>query len=138
MIAKQRMKTAIVGSRSITDYDLAQALEGLTVTEVISGGAMGVDRLAEEFAQKHKLPLTVFPADWETHGSKAGPLRNKQIVEACEQLVAIWDGSSKGTATTIRMAKKAGKPVRVVAPYPHRRIAPKGELLEEGEQIRLF
>jgi predicted Rossmann fold nucleotide-binding protein DprA/Smf involved in DNA uptake len=127
------MKTAIVGSRNITDYDLNEALEGLTVTEIISGGAMGVDTLAEVYAKDKGLPLQIFPADWKAHGSKAGPLRNKQIVEACEQLVAIWDGSSKGTATTIRMAQKAGKPVRVVAPYP-----PKGELLEEGQQIRLF
>lgn len=108
------MKTAIIGTRNITDYDLKQALDGLIVTEIISGGAMGVDRLAEEFAKKHKLRLTVFPANWKKHGPKAGPLRNKQIVEACEQLVAVWDGSSKGTATTIRMAQQAGKPVRVV------------------------
>lgn len=108
------MKTAIIGSRHITDFDLTQALEGLTVTEIISGGAAGVDTLAEEFAQNHGLPLTIFPADWKQHGPKAGPLRNKQIVEACQQVVAIWDGSSKGTATTIRMAQQAGKPVRVV------------------------
>jgi predicted Rossmann fold nucleotide-binding protein DprA/Smf involved in DNA uptake len=108
------MKIAIVGSRNITDHDLTQALEGLTVTEIISGGAMGVDTLAEVYAKAKGLPLQIFPADWETHGPKAGPLRNKQIVEACEQLVAIWDGSSKGTATTIRMARNAGKPVRVV------------------------
>ena len=108
------MKTAIIGSRNITDYDLTQALERLTVTEIISGGAMGVDRLAEEFAKKHKLRLTVFSANWKKYGPKAGPLRNKQIVEACEQLVAVWDGSSKGTATTIRMAQQAGKSVRVI------------------------
>ena len=108
------MKTAIVGSRNITDYDLKQALDGLTVTEVISGGAMGVDRLAEEFAKKHKLPLFIFSANWKKYGPKAGPLRNKQIVEACEQLVAVWDGSSKGTATIIRMAQQASKSVRVI------------------------
>lgn len=108
------MKTAIVGSRSITDYDLTQALEGLTVTEIISGGATGVDTLAEGYAKDKGLSIQIFPADWKTHGPKAGPLRNKQIVEACEQLVAIWDGNSKGTATTIRMAQKAGKPVRVI------------------------
>ena len=108
------MKTAIVGSRSITDYDLNEALEGLTVTEIISGGAMGVDTLAEVYAKAKGLPLQIFPADWKAHGPKAGPLHNKQIVEACEQLVAIWDGNSKGTATTIRMAQKAGKPVRMI------------------------
>lgn len=108
------MKTAIVGSRNITDYDLKEALEGLTVTEIISGGAIGVDTLAEVYAKSKGLPLQIFPADWKTHGPKAGPLRNKQIVEACEQLVAIWDGNSKGTATTIRMAQRAGKQIRVI------------------------
>ncbi|MFN8349475.1 MAG: hypothetical protein U0X91_31030 [Spirosomataceae bacterium] len=54
------MKTAIIGSRNITDCDLTQALDGLIVTEIISGGAMGVDRLAEEFAKKHQLRITIF------------------------------------------------------------------------------
>lgn len=113
-MSKTQMRTAIIGSRHITDFNLTRALEGLTITEIISGGAAGVDTLAEEFAQSHGLPLTIFPADWKQQGPKAGPLRNKQIVESCEQLLAVWDGSSKGTDTTIRMAQQAGKPVRVV------------------------
>jgi len=97
------MKTAIIGSRNIQEYDLDQALEGLRVTAIVSGGAAGVDTLAAKYAAANDLPLQIFRADWKQYGLKAGLLRNKQIVEACEQLVAIWDGYSKGTATTVRM-----------------------------------
>jgi len=108
------MKTAIVGSRGITDYDqLLKVVEGTAITEVISGGAAGVDKLAERFAQEKGLPLTIIRADWRK-GKEAGPMRNQQIVEAADQVIAIWDGQSRGTADTIRRAKKVGKPVKVV------------------------
>lgn len=108
------MKTAIVGSRSSTNYaQLLEAVAGLSITEVISGGAKGADQLAERFAQEHGLRLTVIKPDW-TKGKEAGPLRNQQIVEAAEQVLALWDGQSKGTADTIRRAKQLQKPLRVV------------------------
>lgn len=108
------MKTAIIGSRTAHDYQqLLGAIAGLTITEVISGGAKGADQLAERFAQEHGLRLTVIKPDW-VKGKEAGPLRNQQIVEAAEQVLALWDGQSKGTADTIRRAKQLKKPLRVV------------------------
>lgn len=96
------MKTAIIGSRIAHDYQqLLEAIEGLTITEVISGGAKGADQLAERYAQEHRIRLTVIKADW-TKGKEAGPLRNQQIVEAAELVLALWDRQSKGTADTIR------------------------------------
>lgn len=116
------MKTAIVGSRGITDYgQLLKAVEGTAITEVISGGAMGVDKMAERYAKEKNLPLTIIRPDWRK-GKEAGPMRNQQIVEAADQVIAIWDGQSKGTADTIRRARKAGKPIKIA------QITPKGQM----------
>lgn len=65
--------------------------------EIVSGGARGVDELGEDFAKKLGLKLTVFEADWDKFGRKAGPLRNKQMAEYADCLLLIWDGESKGS-----------------------------------------
>jgi hypothetical protein len=112
------MKTAIIGSRSIEDYALLlQAVAGLTITEVISGGATGVDKMAERYAKEMGLPLTIIRPDWYK-GKEAGPMRNQKIVEAADQVLALWDGKSKGTTDTIRRTKKAGKPLKVCQSHP--------------------
>lgn len=111
------MKTAIIGSRIITDYQLLKkAMQGKNATEIISGGASGADQLAERYAKEHGLPLTVFPADWAKYGKQAGMIRNQQIVKEADCIVALWDGQSKGTEATIRMAKNSGKLTKVVTP----------------------
>ena len=112
------MKVAIVGSRdwpsreAVTRYVLALPND----TVVISGGAPGVDRIAEKTARVIGLKVEVYPADWFKHGKRAGALRNQQIVDAADRIVAFWDGISKGTKITIDMAKRAGKPLEVITP----------------------
>ena len=109
------MKTAIIGTRTATDYALlVTALKNADVTEVISGGAAGADALAERYAKENNKPLRVIKANWARHGRAAGPLRNAEIVEASEQVYALWDGKSAGTADTIRRAKAAGKPCYII------------------------
>lgn len=101
------MKTIIAGSRSITDYAvLLHALTecGWTVTEVISGGARGADRLGEQFAREFDLPLHLCPADWDRYGKRAGYVRNAEMASQAEALIALWDGKSKGTVDMIRRA----------------------------------
>ena len=65
------------------------------------------------FCRAHGLPLFVVPADWKTHGKKAGPLRNTDIVARADALVAFWDGVSRGTRDAIVKARLAGKLVEV-------------------------
>lgn len=111
------MKTAIIGSRNITDHDLLrEAVKGLPITAIISGGAAGVDKMAERYAQENDLPMTVINANWAKHGKQAGMIRNAEIVKQAEQIIALWDGQSHGTAATIAMAKKAGKALKVIVP----------------------
>lgn len=113
------MKLAIVGSRKFEDYDLLlKYLKDTSgITAVVSGGARGADTLAERYADEHGLEKIIFPItseDWKKHGYAAGPIRNKQIVEACDAMIAFWDGESTGTKDSIKQCQKAGKPVKVI------------------------
>ncbi len=116
-------KVAIVGSRQfgeraaevrqqIADY-IAELPRG---DEIVTGGALGADAWAEFFAKRDSRPVHVFPADWQRYGRRAGAVRNKQIVDAADRVVAFWDGKSPGTKITIDMATRAGKPVEVITP----------------------
>lgn len=75
----------------------------------------GVDLFVREFCEEMKVPYTVFVADWGTYSSSAGPIRNKEMVKDADELIAFWDGKSKGTKNAIEEATKAGVPVRI---YP--------------------
>ena len=103
------MKTIIAGSRTITDYSLLMdVLDSVTweITEVISGGARGVDRLGEQYANKNNIPIKRFPAQWTKYGKRAGFLRNKEMAEYADALIAVWDGESKGTQHMLNLAKQ--------------------------------
>lgn len=105
------MKTIIAGSRSIKNYKLVKDIieySGFefTITEVISGTAEGVDTLGERFANERGIPITQFPAQWERYGIKGAPQRDMAMVKYADQLIAIWDGESPGTARTIEYAKQ--------------------------------
>jgi hypothetical protein len=110
------LRVAVVGSRSLTSYATVREYidklhPGCTV---VSGGARGVDHVAETAARARGLEVLVFVPDWHRHGRSAGIIRNRKIVEACDVVSAFWDGSSRGTKSTIDIAKSLGKPVKVV------------------------
>ncbi len=119
------MKLIIAGSRTIEPsiHLLHSLISQLTLkpTEIVSGGAEGVDRCAKKltdnfigsayydklFYEKYKE----FPADWKTHGKAAGPIRNKQMAEYADALLLIWDGESRGSASMKNEMIKLGKPM---------------------------
>ena len=111
-------RVAIVGSRgykrlsAVTDF--VGKLEAGTV--IVTGGAGGVDKTAERVGLLRKLSVEIFPAQWGKHGKVAGLLRNTQIVDRSTEVVAFWDGVSRGTLDTIRKAHAAGKRLRVFGP----------------------
>lgn len=78
-------------------------------TMIISGGAKGADSLAKRYAIEHSIPIREHLPNWELHGKSAGYIRNKQIVDDCDFLVAFWNKKSKGTANSITLAEEAGK-----------------------------
>jgi hypothetical protein len=105
------MRVIIAGSRDYNNYDtLLEAIEEaqFDITEVVSGGAKGVDRMGEEYAVILNKPLHIYEADWERHGRAAGPLRNKKMAENADALIALWDGKSRGTRNMIETAEKHG------------------------------
>lgn len=81
---------------------------------IISGHASGADSLGEKFAADHNLQCELFPADWEHHGKAAGPIRNAEMAEVTDALIAFWDGQSRGTKSMIDLAKRKGLQVAVV------------------------
>lgn len=111
------MKLIVAGSRSITDYnivrDCIEDVEFWDISEIISGDATGVDSLAEKFAHENGYKFTLFPADWSLHGKGAGFLRNEQMAQIGDYLLAIWDARSRGTQHMIQCMLNKNKPVRV-------------------------
>lgn len=115
------MVTIIAGSREIRDYDrVAAAIQASgwanQITEVVSGRAIGVDRLGERWAREHGIPIKEFKvtqADWRHLGRGAGCVRNREMAQYAAQfpgaaLILVWDGDSTGSANMLSEAKLAG------------------------------
>lgn len=102
------MRTIIAGSRTIADIRLVYlAIEeaGWDPTVVISGGAPGVDKLGEAWAEWNEVTIERYPANWSRFGQGAGKIRNAEMALKAEALIAIWDGYSKGTGHMIDCAR---------------------------------
>lgn len=110
------MRVAIIGSRRVdccVDRTILRYLPSDT-TEVVSGGAEGVDTAAARVATELHIPLRVFLPDYETYGRRAPLMRNLQIIEYADSVLAFWDGTSRGTMHVITECIKRGRPVRIV------------------------
>ena len=116
------MKLIIAGSRTLSPSpnEIAQFLvdngiSRLRITEVVSGGANGVDRCGELYAAQFNIPTKLFPADWKTHKKAAGPIRNKQMATYADAaLVIMMVGGSKGSMNLVNHMKQLNKPVYIV------------------------
>lgn len=107
------MKVAVIGSRGLTVKDLGQYLPADT-TEIVSGGAKGVDTCAREYAISHGIKLTEFKPDYARFGRGGAPLRrNITIIEYADIVLAFWDGNSRGTKFVIEKCKEMDVEVRV-------------------------
>lgn len=101
----------IAGSRSFgSGIERARVVEyvddvveesGFDVDEVVSGTARGADQAGEAWAEREGLPVERFPADWDEHGKAAGPIRNEEMADYADRVIAIWDGQSVGTRNMI-------------------------------------
>lgn len=117
------MRVIVAGSRGITQESVVKAalheaflFEGINPTAVVSGRARGVDLLGEAIARKAGVSVVGFPAKWKENGQhnpRAGFVRNVQMALYADALVAVWDGSSPGTAHMIRVARGSGLKVYV-------------------------
>lgn len=110
------MRVAIVGSRNYPrPMDVVVYVRELPAdTVVVSGGAAGVDSWAVEAARYRGLETLTLLAQWSRHGRAAGMIRNQEIVNAADRLVAFWNGESPGTADSIAKARARGIQVEVI------------------------
>lgn len=133
------MRIIIAGTRTSSEAQVRVALQRCPwigfVTAVVSGTARGADQYAEDWAREHHLKIARFPADWTTHGKRAGPVRNKLMSENAEGLVAVWDGTSKGTRSMIQLAQRQGLRIAIYRTDLERmdHIAPTGQLADIWE-----
>ncbi len=116
------MRTIIAGSRNINSLAVlrdamkqAERREGIVPSLIVSGCAKGVDTNGEDWAREQKLPLIRIPALWGKYGKSAGRMRNVEMADYAEALIAVWDGESRGTKMMIDIANKKGLKVLV---YP--------------------
>lgn len=113
------MKAVICGSRSIKDFKVVNEYlsllkqQGLEISEIVSGCAIGPDKLGETWAAANGVNISRWPAEWKKYGISAGFIRNKQMAEYCDIVIAFWDGKSKGTKHMIDYAKSLNKKVFV-------------------------
>lgn len=110
------MKTIIAGGRDFEDFELLveSCKSEFPISEVVSGGAKGADRLGERFAKENNIKIKRFPPDWEKFGRSAGFVRNREMANYADSLIAFWDGKSKGTNHMIKLAKHLGLKVKVI------------------------
>jgi hypothetical protein len=106
------MKVAVIGSRSFNDYDeVKKTLKDIVITLIVSGGAKGADTLGERYADENNIPKKIFFPDWKKYGKKAGFIRNTEIINEADLVVAFWDGESNGTKDSIKKAKEQNKKI---------------------------
>lgn len=106
------MKLAVVGSRGLWLENLGDYLPQ-DVTEIVSGGAKGIDTCAREYAKEHGLKLTEFLPDYRRYGRGAPLKRNLEIITYADQVLVFWDGKSPGTKYVIDQCEKQKKKVAV-------------------------
>lgn len=106
------MRVAVIGSRGLRVENLEQYLPTDT-TEIVSGGAVGIDTCAKEYALTHGIKLTEFLPEYKKYGRSAPLRRNVTIIEYSDLVLAFWDGKSRGTKFVIDNCKERGIPVRI-------------------------
>ena len=107
------MKLLIVGSRNIKEFDLTPYIPNET-SLISSGGADGIDTLAEEYADNHSIPKTIIEPQYNIYGRGAPIKRNEEMVDMADEILVIWNGVSRGTDYTIKYAKKKNKNTRII------------------------
>lgn len=107
------MKVAVIGSRNLSVNNLEIYLPE-NISEIVSGGAQGIDRCARNYAIKNGITLKEFLPDYNRYGRIAPIKRNLQIIAYADMIIAFWDGKSRGTKFVIDNCRKIGKPIKIL------------------------
>ena len=112
-----KKKVIVAGSRTFQNYPLlCKELDKIKeqIGEVVSGEARGADALGLTYAYDNDIKVKGFPADWERYGKSAGFVRNGEMADYADCLIAFWDGQSVGTKDMIDKMEKLGKEVHII------------------------
>ena len=114
------MKLIIAGTRTLPQKVILYIHEWWidnnkpTITEVVEGGAAGVDYCGYLWAKFNGIPVKEFEAEWKKHGKAAGPIRNRAMAEYADELLLIWDGKSRGSKNMKEEMEKLNKPIHEI------------------------
>ena len=123
MSSKKIFRLIIAGGRDYKDFKtLCKLVDKLLADKIkqgyhiviVSGGARGADKLGEKWAIENNIPTQIFLPDWGKHGKSAGFVRNEDIVQNSDVVIAFWDGKSRGTNHSIGLAKKYDKELMII------------------------
>ena len=106
------MKYVIAGGRDYNNFHVTEYVlnQFTNIETIISGDARGADTQGAIYGQRHNIPVEHYPAHWDEYGKAAGYIRNAEMGEAGDALIAFWDGQSKGTMNMIKTMKLLKKP----------------------------
>lgn len=117
----KKVRIVVCGTRAYDDEThVFKALDQLTRKwnkediAIVTGGAEGPDKIAEQWSFKRMVTRVIFHADWQKYGKQAGMIRNSEMAKYGTHCVAFWDGESVGTRDMIRKAKKQGLKVKII------------------------
>lgn len=120
--SRKRFRVIIAGTRFFNDYSLLCAVcdrlladkvkQGFDIV-IVSGGCVGADLLGEAYAKQKGYKVERYPAQWEQYGKKAGIIRNAEMADNADALIAYWNGKSRGTKNMIETAREKGLAVRI-------------------------
>lgn len=111
------MKLMIATSRSIENIDISRYIPKDTKL-IISGGAKGIDKKAEQYADAHRISKLILRPEYKLYRRRAPLIRNEEMVNTADKVLVFWDGKSRGTKYTIDYANSIGKSIEVVMVNP--------------------
>lgn len=114
-----QIKLLISGGRMFNDYPLLESVllqhcDNDNLYSLVLGGAKGADFYGEMFAKEYNVHHDISHANWDKHGLSAGYIRNADMGNYADELIAFWDGESRGTKHMIDYMKNLGKPVTII------------------------
>lgn len=116
---EEKIRIGIVGSREFNNQKLFDETMSLikkkyNISTVVTGGARGADQMAINWANKEKIQKLIFLPSWKLYQKRAGIIRNGDIINHSDFLIAFWNGTSPGTKNSIERAKKKDIPIQII------------------------
>lgn len=101
----------ICGSRSIKDLNISRYIRPQSCGAIVHGGAIGIDTIADSWAKANNIETIIYKPNYKVYGKRAPLVRDEEMVDFADVVIAFWDGKSNGTAYTFNYARKKNRKV---------------------------